>query len=156
MQYAISFNSLIEPEEKKEPSSTNRQESEEERKRREDRLKAMESRMTQKSKIDDRGVQQTKASQYNSSGGRNERVLEDRARALLSKKTNFEDTIKNKEEEEYKKQELAKIAQDELAMQRTDSQKERANKVSPNWLFLGSKSVWRPKQTSRVLSVYHI
>lgn len=49
------------PEENKAPAlPVERAESEEERKKREDRLKAMQNRLANKSKIDDRGVQQRK------------------------------------------------------------------------------------------------
>lgn len=66
---------------------------------------------------------------YKSSGGKNERVLEGRARALLNKKDQLEDSIIRKEQEELDKQERLRQEQEEMKMHRTSSQKERANQV---------------------------
>lgn len=116
------------------PEPIQRVESEEEKKRREDRVKAMEARLSKKTKIDDRAVQAPKPStNYPSSGGKNERVLEDRARALLNKKSQLEENISKKEEEEKSKQDRMRLEAEELKMQRTESQQERAKQVCVNF-----------------------
>jgi hypothetical protein len=120
---------LLDPVEEVKEVPKDREETDEEKKRREARLKAMESRLTNKSKIDDRGVQAAKTSPYKSSEGRQERMLEGRARALLGKNKNIEDAIRQKEKEEKEMQDRHKQELDELALHRTESQKTRANKV---------------------------
>ena len=120
----------IEDEQITKPDKTEaREETEEERRQREARLKAMQSKLTNKTKIDDRGIQEHIEPQFKSSDGKFERVREDRARKLLGKRNNIEDEILRKEEEEKQKQEEIKRNEDEMKLHRTDSQKERANQV---------------------------
>ena len=110
--------------------SAARAETEDDKQQREARLKAMQSKLSSKARIDDRKViQDEKESQFKSSEGKFERVREDRARKLLGKKNNIEDEILRKEEEERHKQNELKRQEDEMKLHRTDSQKERANQV---------------------------
>lgn len=70
---------------------------------REQRLAAMQAKMTNKSKIDDRSAQEIKDNPYKSSMGVNERANEKRARALLNKNDKISESIHEKELQEKQK-----------------------------------------------------
>ena len=121
-----------EEDENKKPKVKDRSETEEEKKIRESRLKAMQSRMTGNKRIDDRGLQTVESNPYKSSEGKNERVLEARAKALLNKKNQLEESILEKEKEEKEKNERINQLEEEAKLHRTESQKQRANQVFIN------------------------
>jgi len=121
-----------EEDENKKPKVKDRSETEEEKKIRESRLKAMQSRMTGNKRIDDRGLQTVETNPYKSSEGKNERVLEARAKALLNKKNQLEESILEKEKEEKEKNERINQLEEEAKLHRTESQKQRANQVFIN------------------------
>ena len=93
-------------------------ETEEDRKRREQRLAAINNRLSNKTKVDDRAAQEVKVNPYKSSGGVNQQANEDRARALLNKNDRIYQNILKKEEQQQKQFEQEALLKEQEMLNR--------------------------------------